>query len=132
MRSNESLAGTLATLEVQVGWRYMTNYLERIDAVTPQDIREAAEKYIRQDNQTTVYIIPGGAPEKPPAKYTEVRTISGDAAASFQYKGDFKNRSEYATPEGWKHPLSFERDPHRVKYPPPQIFDVEKVRDYRT
>jgi len=128
MRSNESLAGTLATLEVQVGWRYMTHYLERIDAVTPEDIREAAEKYIHRDNQTTVYIIPGGAPEKPPAKYTEVRTISGDAAASFQYKGDFKNRSEYANPDGWKHPLSFERDPHRVKYPPPQIFDVEKVR----
>ena len=46
MRSNESLAGTLATLEVQIGWRYMTHYLERLDAVTPEDIREAAQKYI--------------------------------------------------------------------------------------
>jgi len=128
MRSNESLAGTLATLEVQIGWHYMANYLERIDAVTAEDIRQAAEKYIREDNQTIVYIIPGGEPEKPPAKYTEVRTISGEAAANFQYKGDLKNRSDYATPDGWKHPLSFQRDPHKVKYPPPQIFDVEKVR----
>ena len=32
MRSNESLAGTLATLEVQVGWRYLMYYLEKLDA----------------------------------------------------------------------------------------------------
>jgi predicted Zn-dependent peptidase len=128
MRSNESLAGTLATLEVQIGWRYMTQYLERIDAVTPEDIREAAKKYVRKDNQTTVYVIPGGPPEKPPVKYTEIRNISGSAAANVQHKGDLKNRSEYATPDGWKHPLSFRRDPHKVKYPPPQIFDVETVK----
>ena len=128
MRSNESLAGTLATLEVQVGWRYMTHYLERIDAVTPEDIREAAKKYIREDNQITVYVIPGGEPEKPPVKYTEVRTLSGAAAGNVQYEGDLKNRSEYGTPDGWKHPLSFRRDPQKIKYPPPQIFDVEKVK----
>ena len=128
MRSNESLAGTLATLEVQVGWRYMAHYLERLDAVTPEDIREAAQKYIRKDNQTTVYVIPGGEPEKPPAKYTEVRALSGAAAGNVQYEGDLKNRSEYGTPDGWKHPLSFRRDPQKIKYPPPQIFDVEKVK----
>jgi predicted Zn-dependent peptidase len=128
MRSNESLAGTLATLEVQFGWRYMTHYLERLDAVTPEDIREAAKKYIRKDNQTTVYVIPGGPPENPPEKYTEVRTISGGAAANVEYKGDLKNRSEYATPDGWEHPLYFRRDPQKIKYPPPQIFDVEKVK----
>jgi predicted Zn-dependent peptidase len=127
MRSNESLAGTLATLEVQIGWRYMTHYLERLAAVTPEDIREAAQKYIRKDNQTTVYVIPGGPPEKPPAKYTEIRSISGAAAANVVHKGDQINRSEYVTPEGWKHPLSFRRDPQKIKYPPPQIFDVEKV-----
>jgi predicted Zn-dependent peptidase len=128
MRSNESLAGTLATLEVQVGWRYLTNYLERIDAVTPEDIREAARKYIRQHNQVSVYVIPGGEPEKPPVQYTEVRNLSGGAAASFQYKGDLKNRSEYGTPDGWKHPLSFRRDPQKITYPPPQAFDVEKAK----
>jgi len=128
MRSNESLAGTLASLEVQVGWRYMTHYLERIDAVTPDDIREAAEKYINKDNQTSVYVIPGGEPEKPPATYTEVRTLSGAAAGNVQTKADLKNRSDYRTPDGWRHPLSFRRDPQKIKYPPPQIFDVEKVK----
>jgi predicted Zn-dependent peptidase len=128
MRSNESLAGTLATLEVQIGWRYMTHYLERIDAVTPEDIREAAQKYIRTDNQTSVYVIPGGRPEKPPAKYTEIRSVSGGAAANVQHKGDQINRSEYATHDGWKHPLYFRRDPQKIKYPPPQIFEVEKVK----
>jgi zinc protease len=128
MRSNESLAGTLATLEVQIGWRYMTHYLERLDAVTPEDIREAAQKYIRKDNQTSVYVIPGGQPEKPPAKYTEIRSISGGAAANVQHKGDQINRSEYATHDGWKHPLYFRRDPQKIKYPPPEIFDVEKVK----
>jgi predicted Zn-dependent peptidase len=53
--------------------------------------------------------------------------LGGSAAANFQYKGDLNNRSEYATPDGWKHPLSFRRNPHKVEYPPPQIFDVEKV-----
>ena len=128
MRSNESLAGTLASLEVQAGWRYMTHYLERIDAVTPEDIREVAQKYINKDNQTSVYVIPGGEPEKPPVKYSEVRSLSGGAAASFQYKDDLKNRSEYGTPHGWKHPLSFRRDPQKIKYPLPQIFDVNKVK----
>ena len=108
--------------------RAVRSYLERIDAVTPEDIREAAKKYIRKDNQTTVYVIPGGQPENPPEKYTEVRTISGSAAANVEYKGDLKNRSEYATPDGWKHPLSFRRDPQKIKYPPPEIFDVEKVK----
>ncbi len=128
MRSNESLAGTLASLEVQIGWHYLTNYLERIDAVTPEDIREAARKYIRKDNKTTVYVIPGGQPEKPPAKYTEIRSISGGAAANVQHKGDLINRSEYPTPDGWKHPLYFRRDPKKIKYPTAEIFDVEKVK----
>jgi predicted Zn-dependent peptidase len=128
MRSNESLAGTLATLEIQIGWRYMTHYLERLNAVTPEDIRETAQKYIRKDNQTSVYVIPGGQPEKPPAKYTEVRSMSGSAAANVPHKGDLINRSEYDTRDGWKHPLYFRRDPKKIKYPPPEIFDVEKVK----
>ncbi len=128
MRSNESLTGTLATLEVQVGWRYLTNYLERIDAVTPEDIREAARKYIRKDNKTTVYAIPGGQPEKPPAQYSEIRTVSGSAAANTDYKGSRENRSNFPTPDGWKHPLSFKRDPQKIRYPSAEMFDVEKVK----
>jgi len=37
MRSNEALAGTLATLEVQFGWRYLKTYLEEIARVTPEE-----------------------------------------------------------------------------------------------
>jgi len=128
MRNNESLAGTLASLEVEVGWRYLTSYLQRIDAVTPEDIRAAAQKYIHPDNETVVYIIPGGEPEQPPAQYTEVRNISSSAAATATYQGDLKNKSEYATPAGWKHPLSFERHPQKIKYPDAETFEVEKVK----
>ncbi|MGD2097456.1 MAG: pitrilysin family protein [Desulfobacterales bacterium] len=128
MRSNESLAGTLATLEVQVGWRYLTGYLEKIEAVTPEDILKAAQKYVRPDNETVVYVIPGGRPDKPPTQYAEVRNISGSAAANLTYKGDFENRSEYPTPPGWKHPLSFRRDPHKIKYPRADTFEVENVK----
>ena len=128
MRNNESLAGTLASLEVEVGWRYLTSYLQRIDAVTPEDIRAAAQKYIHPDNETVVYIIPGGEPEQPPAQYTEVRNISSSAAATASYQGDLKNKSEYATPAGWKHPLSFERHPQKIKYPDAETFEVERVK----
>jgi predicted Zn-dependent peptidase len=128
MRSNESLAGTLATLEVQVGWRYLTTYLKRINAVTPEDIRAAAGKYIHNNSKTTVYVIPGGKPDKPPAKYTEVRSMSGSAAANVTYAGDFKNKSKYPSPDGWKHPLSFRREPQKIKYPRAETFDVEKVK----
>jgi len=128
MRSNESLAGTLATLEVQVGWHYLNDYLERIDAVTPAEILEAAQKYVRTDNKTVVYVIPGGQPDKPPAQYTEVRNISSGAAANMAYVGDFRNRSDYLTPAGWKHPLSFRRDPQKIKYPRAETFDIDDVR----
>ncbi|MGD8666242.1 MAG: pitrilysin family protein [Desulfobacterales bacterium] len=127
MRSNESLAGTLASLEVQVGWRYLNDYLARIDAVTPTDIQRAAQKYIRSGNKTVVFVIPGGQPDKPPARYTEVRNISSGAAANLTYKGDLKNESKYPTPKGWKHPLSFRRDPQKIKYPRADTFEVEKV-----
>lgn len=117
MRSNEELAGTLATLEVQVGWRYLIDYLERITEVTPQEIKEVARKYIRRENQTTVFVIPGGEPEQPPETYTEIRSL-GVAAASKIIKPDtFNNNSAFPTPEGWKHPLSFDRQPQKIAYP---------------
>ncbi len=117
MRSNEHLAGTLATLEVQVGWRYMKTYLDKITAVTPEDIRRVANKYVRRDHRTSVYVIPGGEAEGPLESYTEARSISGAAAAKAFNPDDFANHSIYETPEGWKHPLSFERKPQKIKYP---------------
>jgi len=121
MRSNEKLAGTLATLEVQAGWRYLTGYLDRIAEVTPQDIRRAARKYLRTENQTTVFVIPGGEPDQPQKPYKEVRSLGIATASQLAASPDtFTNNSIYPTPEGWKHPLSFHRRPQKVSYPKPQ------------
>jgi len=118
LRSNESVAGTLATIEVQAGWRYLKDYLRSIDAVTPEDIRRVARQYGRSENKTSSFVIPGGAANRPPEAYTEVRSISGKTAAGRElYKGSLQNHSIYPTPAGWKHPLSFARHPHRVDYP---------------
>jgi predicted Zn-dependent peptidase len=124
IRSNESLAGTLATIEVQIGWRYLLDYLGQLEMVTPEDIRSAANKYIAADNKTSVYVMPGGRPDRPPENYIETRSISGSAAARLAQKSDFKNISDYATPAGWQNPLSFERKPQKVEYPKADIFDV--------
>jgi predicted Zn-dependent peptidase len=118
LRSNESVAGTLATIEVQAGWRYINDYLRNMDAVTPEDIRRVARQYVRPENKTTAFVIPGGAASRPPEAYAEVRSISGSAAAGRElYKGSLQNHSTHSTPAGWKHPLSFARHPHRVDYP---------------
>jgi zinc protease len=128
MRSNEDLAGTLATLEVQVGWQYLTDYLKKIGEITPHDIREAARKYIRKTNQTSVYIIPGGDPVHPPETYTEVRSLSGAAASKAEVPQNFENNSDYPTPSGWKHPLSFQRHPVKITYPKAQIKRIGKTK----
>jgi len=124
MRSNESLAGTLATLEVQVGWRYLNAYLESIAAITAEDVQDVARKYIRTENMTSVYVIPGGKPEKPPVTYTEVRSVGGSAAARLARPDRFRNNSVYPTPKNWKHPLSFDRKPVTVTYPKAEIIPV--------
>jgi predicted Zn-dependent peptidase len=117
MRSNERLGGRLATLEVQVGWHYLKTYLKRIGEVTPEEIMRVAKKYIREDNKTSVYIIPGGKPDRPPESYAEVRSVSGSAAARAVRPKTLANNSIYPTPEGWKHPLWFERKPKKIYYP---------------
>ena len=128
MRSNESLAGTLATLEVQLGWRYLMNYLEKLDTVTPEDIRRAANKYIQTDNQTSVYVIPGGRPDRPPESYSEVRSITGSSAAKVDRPHNSNNISEYPIPAGWKHPLSFQRHPEKIEYPAADSLDIDQSR----
>ncbi len=117
MRSNESLASTLATLEVQTGWRYLNTYLDNIASVTPQDVQRVARTYIRNENQTSVYVIPGGEPDKPPSEYKEIRSVGAKAAARSTPPVDLSNHSIYPTPAGWRHPLSFERKPVKVTYP---------------
>jgi len=125
MRSNEKLAGTVATLEVQVGWQYLADYLDRIAEVTPEDIRDAARKYLRTENQTSVYVIPGGEPDQPPEPYTEVRSLGIATASRLAAAPDtFNNNSIYPTPEGWRHPLSFNRQPQKISYPKPHTTRV--------
>ena len=128
MRSNEKLAQTLATLEVQIGWRYLTDYLDRIEKVTPDDILAAAQKYLRPENKTGVYVIPGGAPDVPPEHYSEVRSVSGSAAAKTPRYSSFENVSDYRTPQGWKHPLSFNRKPEKIEYPAAKLLDIEGTK----
>jgi zinc protease len=117
MRSNEDLAGTLATLEVQIGWRYLNDYLARIATVSAEDIQRAARRYLQEENKTSVYVIPGGSPDQPPASYSEERTVSSSFAARTAVSTDRQNHSDFPTPAGWQHPLSFNREPHRIAYP---------------
>lgn len=124
MSSNEDMAGTLATLEVQIGWRYLTGYLERIAEITPEDIQRAARKYLTAENQTTVFVIPGGKPNRPPEAYREVRSASGSGTGKTARHGLLKNVSIYPTPHDWKHPLSFERKPEKIIYPQAQNFTI--------
>jgi predicted Zn-dependent peptidase len=128
MRSNEELAGTLATLEVQDGWQYMTTYLKKIAEVTPEDIREAAKKYIRTDNKTSVYVIPGGMPDRPQEQYAEVRSVKGSSAAKGIKTDSSVNNSDYSTPKDWKHPLSFERKPKKIHYTKAETAMVEGAK----
>ncbi len=125
MRSNEQLAGTLATLEVQVGWRYVKSYLERIAEVTPEEIRRVANQFVQMSNMNSIYIIPGGKPERPPVVYTENRAVSGAAAVKISRPKTLVNHSNYSTPRGWNHPLSFERHPEKIKYPKAETAHVE-------
>ncbi len=123
LRGNDSVAGTLATLEVQVGWRYLTAYLSRMDAVTAEDIQRAARTYLVPQKRTSVYILPGGDSGRPVEAYTEVRSIGGSAAdRTWPPSGSLENISAYPTPAGWKHPLSFHREPRRIDYPDAERF----------
>jgi zinc protease len=124
MRSNEELAGTLATLEVQVGWTYLIDYLKRISEVTPENIRDVVKKYIRIENKTSVYVIPGGKPDKPPQQYTEVRSVGVSGAKRIVKPDTLQNNSIYPTPSGWRHPLSFDRVPKKIVYPKAQMTKV--------
>jgi len=124
MRSNEGLAGTLATLEVQTGWQYLMYYLEKFEAMTPEDIRSAANKYLKTDNKTSVYVIPGGKPDQPPESYTEVRSVSGGAAAEVNLGHNYNNVSTYPTAVDWKHPLTFHREPQKIKYPRADTMEI--------
>jgi predicted Zn-dependent peptidase len=124
LRSNESLAGTLATMEVQVGWKYLLGYMDNLTRVTTGDIQRVAAKYFQSEKRTSVYVVPGGAYEQPPEPYVEVRSVSAAAAVETEKPKDLENHSIYPTPVGWKHPLSFHRKPEKVQYQKAERFSV--------
>jgi predicted Zn-dependent peptidase len=128
LRGNESLAGTLATLEVEIGWRYLTEYLEQMDKVTPTMIQAAAGKYLRDDNRTTVFVIPGGKPDRPPEPYAEIRSVSGASAAKLKQPTDLTNHSIYSTPDEWRHPMSFHRQPVKIEFPHAETATIKGTR----
>jgi predicted Zn-dependent peptidase len=128
MRSNEGLAGTLATLEVQFGWEYLKHYLENLDKVTPEDILAAAKKFVTADNRTSVYVIPGGRTAQPPDEYSEVRSVTGSAAAAANLSHSGNNISNYPSPAEWKHPLSFHREPQKINYARAETMEVAGAR----
>ncbi|MEW6669234.1 MAG: pitrilysin family protein [Thermodesulfobacteriota bacterium] len=117
MRTNEALAGTLAGLEVEVGWRYIATYLEKIEALTPEDVMRVAGRYLKPEGRTTVVVIPGGEVEQAPESYTETRSLGTSAGSRLTGPGDLENHSAYLTPAGWRHPLSFDRSPKKIEYP---------------
>ncbi|MCX5878326.1 MAG: pitrilysin family protein [Deltaproteobacteria bacterium] len=126
LRSNEALATSMATAEVQAGWRSLITYPDRIAKVTPENIQEAAAKYVTEDNKTTVFVIPGGKPDRPQEPYVEVRSISGTEGLA-STPDDFTNHSDYPTPESWKHPLSFHRQPHKIGYEKAETASIDGV-----
>ncbi len=124
LRNNENLARSLSTLEVKTGWRHLVEYVDRISRVTPEDIRRVAIDYLHRDNMTVVYVLPGGEPDKPPEPYEEERSSVGRRPARMhQADATMENNSRYPTPEGWRHPLSFERSPQVIDYP-----DAERMK----
>jgi predicted Zn-dependent peptidase len=127
LKTNESLAMALATTEVQAGWPYLISYLDRIDQITPEDIQDVVKRIATEENRTTVFVIPGGKQERPPEAYEEVRSLSGSSARTDYKPKDFANQSNFPTPLGWKHPLSFDRKPQRILYEKADLSTVEGV-----
>ncbi len=56
-------------------WRYLTTYVERIRALTADDVQRVAQRYLVPDTRTVGYFIPttDGAPAGPPPKEASAR-----------------------------------------------------------
>jgi predicted Zn-dependent peptidase len=56
--SNLGLAKSLAQAEGQWGdWRRVFTYLDRVEKVTPEEVRKAAKTYIRKENMTVAKLV---------------------------------------------------------------------------
>jgi zinc protease len=54
-----ALVQRLGEYEAAGSWRFDERYLERIAAITPDDVRAVAQKYLVDDNRTVGVLIPG-------------------------------------------------------------------------
>ncbi len=127
LRNNAGLASAIATTEVMKGSDYLITYLENLEKVTPQEIMDTVKKHITLDNMTSVYVIPGGKPDKPPTAYNESRSVKSASGQFNPPEKKLENISSYPTPEGWKHPLSFKRTPEKIDYEKAEMFTANNV-----
>lgn len=53
LQSNSGIAHYLSEYQIVTGdWRFMTRYIDEIRKVTPDDVMEAAKKYLVKSNRT--------------------------------------------------------------------------------
>jgi zinc protease len=70
-----SQASALGYYETAVGYHYLTETLEAVARVTPDDVRAAAEKYLGADNRTVGVFEPTAPAPEGPAAATEVAML---------------------------------------------------------
>lgn len=56
----ENLAFAIGESEITTGYEYLGSYLDRINAVGPEQIREVARKYLIEDTRTVGWYVPTG------------------------------------------------------------------------
>jgi predicted Zn-dependent peptidase len=65
LNSNNGLASMLSYYETLLGdYRYLSNYLKVIDKITPDEILQAAQKYLRKENRTVATLISSRTPSE--------------------------------------------------------------------
>jgi zinc protease len=66
--ANDSVAGqaeNLGLADVVGSYKYLDDYVQKVSAVTAQDIMRVAREYLTEDNRTVGYLIPTGEAERP-------------------------------------------------------------------
>lgn len=58
-----TLLGLLET--VGLGWQVKDEYVDKVKAVTPEQVREVARKYLTEQHRTVAILIPEGLPSRP-------------------------------------------------------------------
>lgn len=128
LRNNGSLAYVLSSYEVYIDYTYLNTYLGELGKITASDVQAAAQKYLAEDKMTVSVVLPGGEAADAPVDYHETRVYTpGDEENEYIPKS-FANHSVYKTPSGWKHPLSFHREPELIKYKDAEQFTVNGAR----